>query len=323
MKQRYRSFSSYLREVYGCRVQKISLDAGLGCPNRDGVISHGGCVYCNSKGSGTGAFSRGETISQQIRQGISFLEKRYKAKKFLAYFQSFSNTYGPVTGLRSLYNEALSHPGVKGLCIGTRPDCLDTEKIRLIEEISKKYLIWLEIGIQSSHNSTLELINRGHDFECFAEKVRDVHDANIPVCAHVILGLPGEDVSMMLKTAERLSGLSIDGVKIHLLYVIKDTVLAKWFDEGRYQCLERGTYLEIVKEFIKILPQATIIQRLTGDPHPGELVAPAWALDKKKNLDILHQLLEHEDVEQGMAFKGSVSVNDMINKRIMPDVKAF
>jgi len=318
LKQRYRSFSSYLSEIYGCRVQKISLDAGLGCPNRDGVISHGGCIYCNFKGSGTGAFSRGETILQQVRHGISFLERRYKAKKFLGYFQSFSNTYGPTVKLKTLYNEALSHPEIVGLCIGTRPDCLDMEKIYLMEEISKKYLVWLELGMQSSHNSTLALINRGHDFECFAEKVRDAHNANLPVCAHVILGLPDEDASMMLKTAQRLSELSIDGVKIHLLYVIKDTVLGKWFYEGKYQCLERVAYLEIVKEFIKILPQATIIQRLISDPHPNELVAPVWALDKKKNLEMLHELLEDEEVEQGMAFKGSVSVNDMINKRIMP-----
>jgi len=215
MKNRYYDLNSYLRNIFGCRVQKISLDAGLTCPNRDGLISTGGCIYCNSRGSGTGAFKKGISITEQIVKGKEFLRKRYKAKKFIAYFQSFSNTYGPYERLQGLYEEALAIDDIVGLSIGTRPDCIDESILTLLEDYTKEHLIWIEYGIQSIHDRTLKFINRGHDVNCFKRAVDATRNRGIKICTHVILGLPFEDRADMLATAEAVGAMAIDGIKIH------------------------------------------------------------------------------------------------------------
>jgi len=299
MQSRYNDFNSYLRSIYNCRVQKISIDAGLSCPNRDGLISYGGCIYCNSKGSGTGAYNKGLSIKEQIVSQQKFLKKRYKAKKFLAYFQSFTNTYADIKKLSALYDEALSVEDIVGLCIGTRPDCIDNQILDMIENYAKNYLIWLEYGLQTIHDKTLKFINRGHDRNSFINALESSKNRGIKICVHVIVGLPLETKKHMIETVKFLSNIGIDGIKIHLLYVIKNTKLEELYNNGDYICLKQEEYADIVCDFIERLPKNVVIQRLTGDPHPEELVAPLWSLKKQENLNLIKSFLEKRNTWQG------------------------
>ncbi len=305
-KRRYTDYNTYLRSVFGERAQKIVIDAGLNCPNRDGTLSEGGCIYCNSKGSGSGAFGRGISIKQQVEQGKKFMAKRYKAKKFLAYFQSYTNTYTSCQNMKNMYNEALGVEGMAGLAIGTRPDCIDKKKLELIESYTKKYLVWIEYGLQSAHDSTLKLINRGHDFNCFKRAVEITKGRNIKICTHVILGLPGETRKMMLDTARILAHLGIDGIKIHLLYIVKGTMLETMWQKGLYRCMEQKEYVETVCDILEILPENVVIQRITGDPHLDELAAPQWAADKNQTFKLIQETLENRNSRQGSKFVKSI-----------------
>jgi radical SAM protein (TIGR01212 family) len=302
MKNRYKDLNSHLRSIFSCRVQKIAIDAGLNCPNRDGAISSGGCIYCNARGSGTGAHAQGQSITEQIDKAKAYLTKRYKAKKFIAYFQSFSNTYAPVSRLKDLYEEAIAVEDVVGLSIGTRPDCIDTDILNLLQEFARKYLIWVEYGLQSANDTTLAAINRGHDVRCFQEAVQATAGRGIKICAHVILGLPGEQRADMLHTAKRVASLSIDGVKLHLLYVVKGTPLERLYQQGAYHCLDQREYIDLVCDFLERIRPDMIIQRLTGDPHRNELVAPKWSLNKSETLTKIRQTLEKRDSWQGKHF---------------------
>ncbi len=302
MPNRYRDLNTYYKTRFGERVHKITVDAGLNCPNRDGTISTGGCIYCNADGSGTGNFRRGMSVEEQIRKGIISVSKRYKAKKFIAYFQSFTNTYGPLNDLKEIYEKALGFDEIVGLAIGTRPDCINNSVLELLEGYARSRLVWIEYGLQSSHNKTLKLINRGHDVECFKQAVEMTRNRGIKICAHVILGLPGETRRDMMETAETLSALDLDGVKIHLLYVIRGTVLDALHRSGGYTCLEQDEYVEIVCDFLEKLPPRMVIQRLTGDPHPDELIAPLWALKKMDTLSRIQNMLEQRNSRQGKYF---------------------
>jgi radical SAM protein (TIGR01212 family) len=299
----YRDLNSYLRERFGARVQKVTLDAGLTCPNRDGRVGVGGCLYCNARGSGTGAFARGLSISKQLEEGMARLARRYGASRFIAYFQSFSNTYAPIETLRTLYHEALAFPEVVGLSIGTRPDCLSPEILDLLAEIARDRLLWLELGLQSAHDDTLKLINRGHDVACFTRAVRAAADRNLEVVAHVILGLPGEGPQEMAATARYLGSLPLQGVKIHLLYVVRGSALEGLYRSGSYRPLEEEDYVSLVADFLEILPPHPVIHRLTGDPHPEELVAPAWCRDKSRVLMGLRAELARRSRRQGSAWE--------------------
>lgn len=301
--KRYRDFNTYLKDIFGERVQKIPLDAGLNCPNRDGTISDRGCVYCNRLGSGTGALlDHGLSIDEQIEKAKRFVGKRYGARKFIAYFQSFTNTYGPLAQLKALYKQALGHTNMVGLSVGTRPDCVNREVFALLSSYKEGYLVWVELGLQSAHDETLKRINRGHDVACFEQSVLMASGFGLEVCAHVILGLPGEDREMMLETARFLSRLPVHGVKIHLLYVVEGTELARLYEAGEFSCLERDAYVETVVDFLELLPPEMIIQRLTGDPVRTELVAPLWANEKSKNLLLIQEALERRDTWQGRLF---------------------
>ncbi len=301
MTTRYRSYSAYLREIFGCRVQKITIDAGLTCPNRDGTVGTGGCIYCNARGSGTGDFARGLSVAEQIRRGRAAMARRYKARRFIAYFQSFSNTYAPLNRLRELYDAALADPAVVGLSIGTRPDCVDGPTLDLIEGYARRpdRLVWIEYGLQSASDRTLARINRGHDLACFREAVAATRGRNIRICAHVILGLPGEGPEEMIATAEEVARLGIDGIKLHLLYVVRNTPLETLYRRGGYVPLGPDEYAERVCDVLERLPAGMVIQRLTGDPHPEELVAPAWALEKGRSLSVIRETLARRDTWQG------------------------
>jgi hypothetical protein len=299
MDKRYTDYNSYLRQIFGCRVQKISIDAGMSCPNRDGRTGTGGCIYCNARGSGTGAFAQGVSVAEQIVRSKALMAKRYKAKKYIAYFQSFSNTYAPLSVLKRLYDAALAVPGVVGLAIGTRPDCVDASILGLLESYADEYLIWIEYGLQSVHDQTLQQINRGHDFACFQKAVSLTRDRGIKICTHLIFGLPGETRNMMLNTARTVAAMGIDGVKLHLLYVVKGTALETLYRQGDYRCLEQREYVDIVCDVLEVLPREMVIQRLTGDPHPEELVAPLWSLQKSQTLSMIAETLKNRDSWQG------------------------
>ena len=305
---RFRDLNTALREHFGCRVQKITLDAGMTCPNRDGTLGAGGCIYCSVRGSGTG-LSQHYSISEQLERGKSRLARRYKAKKFIAYFQSFSNTYGSPQELQALYQEALAVKDVVGLAIGTRPDCVPDSVLDMLSELNQRTYLWMEYGLQSIHDQTLELINRGHKVATFIDAVERSRQRNLQICVHVILGLPDEDKRDMLDTARALAKLDIQGVKIHLLYAIEGTPLAKLYLRGGYRCLSREEYVDIVCEFVALLPPQMVIHRLTGDPHPEELLAPKWATDKQTNLQAIRETLRSRDLWQGKYFTRQPTAN--------------
>lgn len=303
MAKPYNDFNTYLKKAFGCRVQKITIDAGFSCPNRDGTLSSLGCLFCDGQGSGSGAFRQGLSISDQIAQGKARLARRYKAKKFLAYFQAFTNTYAPVPVLKEKYDEALCDPDVVGLAIGTRPDCVDEEKLKLIEGYARSHMVWMEYGLQSRHNKTLARINRGHCFEDFVSAVRMTQGRNLLICAHVILGLPGESKQAMLDTASALAELGVDGVKIHSLYIQTNTPLAQRYRAGDVTAMDQHSYVDRVVSFLERLPRHMVVQRLTGDPDASSLLAPLWARNKQQTLALIHKALADRNTWQGRRYK--------------------
>ncbi len=249
----------------------------------------------------------GVSITDQILKGKKHLGKRYKANKFIAYFQSFSNTYAPIEKLKNLYDEALQTDDVVGLSIGTRPDCVDEPVIDLISSYTEKGMIWVEYGLQTVHDKTLAIINRGHDFACFEKAVTATKNRGVKICAHVILGLPSETKKDMLDTADKIAKMGIDGVKLHLLYVIKGTKLEQMRRRGEYSCLSRSRYLDIACDFLERLPPDMIIHRLTGEPHQDELAAPMWTLEKRKTLAMIDDMLEKKETWQGKTYSAEQS----------------
>lgn len=305
---RYRDYNTYLRGIFGERVQKIPLDAGLSCPNRDGTLSRNGCIFCDRKGSGSGAMiDRSMSIEDQILSGIVHARHRYGARKFIAYFQSFTNTYGPLDRLKVLYDSALSLPEMVGLSVATRPDCADPGVMGLLRSYGDRFLVWVEFGLQSAHNETLKRIGRGHDVAAFEKAVMSALRFQLNVCAHVILGLPGENKNMMHETARYLGQIPINGVKIHLLYVVKGTPLATLYERGEFRCLEREEYAELAVDFLELLPPEIVIQRLTGDPFGTDLLAPEWAREKGANLQLIKEKMEERQTWQGKKHEKSIA----------------
>lgn len=302
--KRYNQYSQHLKELFNCKVYKVTLDAGFSCPNRDGTISSGGCIFCEDGGSFSQAHSGQLSINEQLDTSIKKLKDRFGAEKFISYFQAYSNTYAPVEKLKSLYDEAVSHPEVVGLSIGTRPDCVDEEKIRLISSYTKNHHIWVEYGLQSIHNKTLKLINRGHSAEDFikAYELTRKFGKEIKICVHVILGLPGETRQEMLETAKVLADLGIDGIKIHLLCALKDTELEKMYNRGEFTPLSAEEYIDIVCDYLEILPKETVIHRLAGNGLKKILVAPKWLPEKFKVLNLIDRELERRGTFQGSRF---------------------
>ncbi|MEN6447684.1 MAG: TIGR01212 family radical SAM protein [Syntrophaceae bacterium] len=294
----YRTLSAYLRERFGKRVQKISLDAGLSCPHRDSN-RQGGCIYCNAEGSGTGAQARRMGLTEQIESQMQVMARRYGAQAFIAYFQSFSNTYAPLQVLKPLYDTILPFPGIVGLAIGTRPDCIDASKLDLVASYAPGRDVWIEYGLQSASDKTLTLINRGHDVKAFVDAVTLTSRYPLRQCAHVILGLPGEGMEHYLETARLVSSLPITDIKIHLLYVIRGTPLEDLHSRGGYSPLTLDGYARAAAAFIAHLREDIVIQRITGDPHPDELVAPLWALEKARVREAIHQALAKDNLSQG------------------------
>ena len=296
--KRYNPFSAELKREFGCRVHRISIDAGFTCPNRDGTVGTGGCIFCSDRGSGSFGIARGLSIAAQLEHGKEVMTRKYKAHKFIAYFQPYSNTYAPTAQLRAAYDEALAVPDVVGLIVGTRPDCLPAETIALLGEYHRKTYFWLELGLQSPLDRTLERIRRGHDFAAFLKAAYAVKAMGIRLCVHVILGLPGENREEMLATAALLNDLGVDGVKIHLLHVNRGTPLAEMYARGEIKILERAEYVGLVCDFLERLHPDIIIHRLTGDGG-RDLLAPFWSAAKFEVLNALDDEMERRGSRQG------------------------
>jgi radical SAM protein (TIGR01212 family) len=268
------TIKEYFLQKYSQPVYKISLDAGFTCPVRDGTRGTGGCIYCDENGSGTGARKRGLSLKAQMEQGMEFYRQKRKARKFLAYFQAFSNTYGPVKKLKQLYDEALSFENVLGLSVGTRPDCVDEKVVKLLASYLGKYEVWLELGLQSAHDETLKKINRGHNVADFQKALKLAHQWGLPVCVHVILGLPGETEEMMMATARYLKENKIEGIKIHPLMIKKNTPLEKLYLAGQIRPLTLEEYADLAAGFLVELGPEVVAERLTGEDYSGCLLAP-------------------------------------------------
>jgi radical SAM protein (TIGR01212 family) len=301
--KRYNAFSEELKKVFGFRVQRISVDAGFNCPNRDGSLDADGCIYCGGSGSGSYGIRRDLTVAGQVEDGKEVMRRKYKAERFIAYFQAYSNTYAPVDQLRNLFTEALSVPDVDGLIIATRPDCLSDEALDYLQELSRQTYLWLELGVQSIHDRTLALINRRHDHACSVDAIQRTTSRCLRVCAHVILGLPGESREEMLAMAGELNRLGVDGVKLHLLHVMKGTRLAEMYGRGEVQVLERDEYAGLICDFLERLDPRILIHRLTGDGGRDNLVAPLWSLKKFEILNLIDAELERRGTRQGSKYK--------------------
>ena len=300
--QRYNQFSQELKRVFGCRVQRLSVDAGFTCPNRDGSVGTKGCVFCGGKGSGSYGILHGANVAEQLEHAKEVMVRKYKAARFIAYFQSYSNTYAPVERLRALYDEALGVPDVVGLIVGTRPDCLPGETLDLLASYARRCYFWLELGLQSHLDRTLAAIGRGHDLASFETAVHGCRERGIRVCAHVILGLPGESREEMLSGAQYLNRSGVEGVKIHLLHVMAGTRLAEQYLAGEVRVMDRDRYVGLVCDFLERLDPRIVVQRLTGDGNREDLIAPLWSLAKFEVLNCIDHELERRGTRQGSAF---------------------
>ena len=284
--------SQHYRETFGCKVYKLSLDGGFTCPNRDGTVGVGGCIFCSAAGGGEFAEKGCESIEAQLEKAKARVQSKIKDGRFIAYFQSFTNTYGPVERLRGLYLAAIAPEDVVGLSIGTRPDCLGEDVVELLVQINRIKPVSVELGLQTVHEETAKYIRRGYPAEVYFDAVRRLKAAGIDVVTHIILGLPGETEEMAMETTRQVVAAGTDGVKFHLLHVLKGTDLEKDYLAGKFQVLSLEEYGKILKSCISLLPEDIVIHRITGDGAKRDLVAPLWSADKKRVLNYLHQLLD-------------------------------
>jgi hypothetical protein len=306
--KRYHSWNWHLHHVFGEKVAKIALDAGFSCPNRED--GSGGCIYCSPRGSGDFAGDPKAAIPEQFAQvSAKIREKWPDVNKYIAYFQAYTNTLAPVSQLEGLYRQALEQEGVIGLSISTRPDCLPPAVLDLLADLNRRTWLWVELGLQSIHDDTLRLINRGHTYDCFVQAVEELRKRGIQVCAHVILGLPGETEAMMLDTAKALAALPLQGIKIHLLNVLKGTPLARMWEEGKVPLPDMASYARWVTDFLELLPAEMVIQRLTGDAPAPLLLAPAWSLRKWEVLMAIEGELDRRNTWQGRKYMPDNAVN--------------
>jgi uncharacterized protein len=297
--RRYNAFSDELKRVFDCKVQRLSVDAGFTCPNRDGSIASDGCIFCGGKGSGSFGILRDAGVAEQLEHAKEVMVRKYKAEKFLAYFQSYSNTYAPVDRLRALYDEALAVQDVVGLIVGTRPDCLPEQILDLLASYAERCYFWLELGLQSPLDRTLTAIGRGHDVASFSSALAGCKERGIRVCAHMILGLPGESRDEVLAGAAFLNSAGVDGVKIHLLHVMKGTRLAEMYRDGEVRMMDRDEYVGLVCDFLERLDAKILVHRLTGDGNRQDLIAPLWSLQKWEVLNCIDNELERRGSSQG------------------------
>ncbi len=298
-KKRYNTFNEQLRERFGGKIFKVSLDAGFTCPNRDGTLGTGGCVYCSARGSGDFAGDQSTSIPDQFIEVKERMKKKWPNAQYIAYFQAYTNTYATVERLREVYEEALAEENVVGLSISTRPDCLPKNVLDYLEELNQRTYLWVELGLQSSHDRTMEWIGRGHDYAQFIKGFEQLHARGIRVCAHIILGLPGETQAEMMETAQAVAQIPLQGIKIHLLHVLRGTPLATIYQQEPFELMTKEVYVSLVADILEILPLEVVIHRLTGDGPPEDLIGPLWSRKKWEVLNSIDAELERRDSWQG------------------------
>ena len=299
----YRSLDYMLRERFGEKVYKVTLNGGMSCPNRDGTLGTRGCIFCSEGGSGDFAADVSLSVTEQIESQIALLSAKRPIQKYIAYFQAYTNTYAPVEYLRKIFKEAMSHPGIVALSVGTRPDCLGEEVLDLLEELNRIKPVWIELGLQTIHEKTAQYIRRGYRLSCFDQALENLRKRNIEVIVHTILGLPGESREEILETMRYLNKKDIQGIKLQLLHVLKGTDLAYDYLAGRFQVYEREEYLDLLIECLENLDPEIVIHRITGDGPKDLLIAPLWASRKREVLNLLHHQMKEQNSYQGKSLK--------------------
>ncbi|EGD3652790.1 TIGR01212 family radical SAM protein, partial [Listeria monocytogenes] len=297
-----------LREEFGQKTYKVALDGGFDCPNRDGTVAHGGCTFCSAAGSGDFAGNRALDLKVQFQQVRDKMQTKWKDGKCIAYFQAFTNTHAPVAELREKFENVLNEPGVVGLSIATRPDCLPDDVVEYLAELNERTYLWLELGLQSAHDETGRLINRAHDYDCYVEGVRKLQKHNIRICTHIINGLPKETPEMMMETTRKVVESGVDGIKIHLLHLLKGTPMVEDYKKGDLEFLTRDGYVNLVADQLEILPPEMVIHRITGDGGVDDLIGPVWSLNKFEVLNAIDAELVRRDSWQGKLYQ-PVEVN--------------
>lgn len=296
--RRYYSLDCYLKETFGEKLYKLSLNGGMTCPNRDGKISMGGCIFCSEGGSGEFAAPCTD-ISQQIDYAKSLVQDKFNGDKYIAYFQAYTNTYAPVEYLRELFMPVIQRNDIAVLSVATRPDCLEDDKIQLISELAKIKPVWIELGLQTMHQTTADFINRGYPLECYETAVKNLKQAGAEIITHIIVGLPYESREDMLQTAQYV-GQFTDGIKIQLLHVLKNTRLAELYENGLFETLSEYEYISLVADMISVLPENVVIHRLTGDGDKNLLISPKWSGDKRRILNLINHEMKVRNIYQGI-----------------------
>ena len=294
----FNNIDYYLKEKFGEKIFKVSLDGGFTCPNRDGTLSYKGCIFCSESGSGEFTGDRKNTITSQINEQIKFLG-RGENKKYIAYFQNFTGTYGNIEHLRSVYEEANKHPSIVGIAIATRADCLSEEVLGLLSKFNEKTHLWIEIGLQTVNDKTAEIINRGYKTEIFTEKMKELNKRNIKVVTHVIIGLPNENKNDVFSTIDYINEQKTWGIKLHLLYILKNTGLFEYYKSNPFEIMKKEEYISLVTEIISRLDKKIVIHRLTGDAPWKDLYEPKWSTDKRGILNGINKFLKEKKIYQG------------------------
>lgn len=300
--KRYHTWNYYLRSNFGEKVFKVSINAGFSCPNIDGTVAYGGCTYCSKQGSGDFAGNPNDNLIKQFEDIKEMMHKKWHNAKYIGYFQAFTNTHAPVSVLKEKYETILNLDDVIGLSISTRPDCLPDDVLEYLSELNKKTNLWVELGLQTIHDETSKIINRGHDYNTFLEGVEKLKKHNIKTVVHIINGLPGEDYNMMMETAKAVADLGVHGIKIHLLHVLKETPMENMLKKDMFNLMEKDDYINLVCDQLEIIPPEMVVHRLTGDGKRDEIVGPMWSLKKWEVLNAIDDTMRERNSYQGIKY---------------------
>ena len=300
--KRYHTWNYHLRNKFGKKIFKVALEGGFDCPNRDGTVAFGGCTFCSAAGSGDFAGDRVDPIPVQFEKIKNKMHEKWQDGEYIAYFQAFTNTHAPLEVLKEKYEAALAIPGVVGLSIATRPDCLPDDVVEYLAELNERTYLWIELGLQTVHEKTSNIINRAHDMQCYYDGVAKLRKHNINICTHIINGLPLEDYDMMMETARVVSQMDVQGIKIHLLHLLKGTPMVKQYEKGMLEFMDQETYVKLVADQLEILPEEMIIHRITGDGPIDLMIGPMWSVNKWEVLNGIDDELKKRDSYQGKYF---------------------
>lgn len=314
--KRYHTFNYHLKQHFNQKIFKVALDAGFDCPNRDGTVAYGGCTFCSVAGSGDFAGDRVDSIPVQFEKIKNKMHsQKWREGKYIAYFQSFTNTHAPLHVLKEKFEAALAIDGVVGLSIGTRPDCLPDDVVEYLAELNERTYLWVELGLQTVHEKTSKLINRAHTMDVYYEGVKKLRNHNINVCTHIINGLPTEDYDMMMETAKTVAQMDVQGIKIHLLHLLKGTPMVKQYEKGVVEFLSKEDYINLVVDQLSVLPPEMIVHRITGDGPIDQLIGPMWSVDKWDVLNTIDRELIEQDVFQGSRYEVDAHAKSYIATR--------